>query len=142
MSDRLGPLQFHIVKQEIKLQKFSSVFSDDIPDILKQKNISLILSTYQAGKVVIISSDGDRVYQLVRDFSRPMGIAIYKDMLALAGALNVLLFRTDKELAKTYPKKPDVYDAFFYPIAINRTDYIDIHDIAFTKEGLVGVNTS
>ncbi len=124
------------------MQQFSSTFTENIPSILNEKGISLILSTYQAGKIVIISSDGEKVYQLVRDFNRPMGIAVYKDMLALAGALNVTLFRTDRELARTYPKKPDVYDAFFYPIAINKTDYIDIHDIAFTKDGLVGVNTS
>lgn len=124
------------------MQKFSSTFSEKLPIILQEKKISLILSTYQAGKIVIISSDGEKVYQLVREFSRPMGIAIYKDMLALAGALNVTLFRTDKELARTYPKKPNVYDAFYYPTAINKTDYIDIHDIAFTKDGLVGVNTS
>lgn len=111
-------------------------------ELLDKLDVSLILSTYQAGKVIILSSDGKNMHQLVRDFARPMGIALKGEMMALAGALGVTVFRTDPHLAKTYPEKPDTYDAFYFPTTQFRTDYVDIHDIAFTKQGLVGVNTS
>ncbi|QZY54102.1 TIGR03032 family protein [Crassaminicella profunda] len=121
---------------------FSCTYTKDVIEILDGLNISLILSTYQAGKVIILSSDGKNMFQLVRDFARPMGIALKEDMMALAGALNVTVFKTDEHLAKTYPNKQDTYDAFYFPTTLFRTDYVDIHDIAFTNMGLVGVNTS
>lgn len=124
------------------MRPFQCNYSGKALTLLNELNISLILSTYQAGKVIILSSDGIQMYQLIREFQRPMGIAVKGDMMALAGALGVTLFRTDTNLAKTYPEKPDTYDAFYFPTAMFRTDYVDIHDIAFTKQGLVGVNTS
>ncbi|HWQ30383.1 MAG TPA: TIGR03032 family protein [Negativicutes bacterium] len=124
------------------MRPFECSYSGQALEVLDRLNISLILSTYQAGKVIILSSDGKRMQQLVREFPRPMGIALKDSMMALACALGVTVFRTDPELARTYPEKPDTYDAFYYPTTVFRTDYVDIHDIAFTKQGLVGVNTS
>jgi uncharacterized protein (TIGR03032 family) len=109
---------------------------------MNELGVSIILSTYQAGKVIVLSTDGSRMYQLVRDFVRPMGIALQEDRMAIACALNVVVLKTDANLAKSYPDKPDTYDAFYYPTMLYRTDYVDIHDIAFTNEGLVGVNTA
>lgn len=124
------------------MRPFQCNYSGIALELLDKLNISLMLSTYQAGKVIILSSDGTHMHQLVRDFQRPMGIALKGEMMALAGALGVTVFRTDSSLAKTYPEKPDTYDAFYYPTIQFRTDYVDIHDIAFTNQGLVGVNTS
>lgn len=124
------------------MRPFNCIYKGKALEILKKLNISLILSTYQAGKVIILSSDGKNMYQLVRDFVRPMGIALKEDMMALACALSVTIFKTDKELARTYPNSPDIYDAFYFPTTLFRTDYVDIHDIAFTNQGLVGVNTA
>lgn len=124
------------------MRPFQCSYSGKALELINKLNISLMLSTYQAGKAIILSSDGTNMHQLVRDFQRPMGIAAKGNMLALAGALGVTVFRTDPNLAKTYPEKPDTYDAFYFPTTMFRTDYVDIHDIAFTKDGLVGVNTS
>jgi len=124
------------------MRPFHCSYSGQALELLDRLKISLILSTYQAGKVIILSSDGKNMHQLVRDFARPMGIALKDQMMALAGALGVTVFRTDPHLARTYPEKPDTYDAFYFPTTVFRTDYVDIHDIAFTNKGLVGVNTS
>lgn len=124
------------------IRPFQCSYSGIALELLDELNISLILSTYQAGKVIILSSDGTHMHQLVRDFQRPMGIAVKGNLMALAGALGTTVFRTDPHLAKSYPEKPDTYDAFYFPTAMYRTDFVDIHDIAFTKYGLVGVNTS
>lgn len=124
------------------MRPFECYYSGKALELLYQSNSSLILSTYQAGKVILLSSDGKQMIQLVRDFQRPMGIALKDQRMALACALNTTVFRTDEALAKTYPEKPDTYDAFYYPTTQYRTDYVDIHDIAFTTQGLVGVNTA
>jgi uncharacterized protein (TIGR03032 family) len=127
---------------EENIQPFQCKYSGNVLDLLNKLNISLVLSTYQAGKVIFLSSNGENMFQLVRDFARPMGIAIKDNLMALAGALTVTVFKTDAELAKTYPSKPDTYDAFYFPITLFRTDYVNIHDISFTNQGLIGVNTA
>ena len=121
---------------------FQAGFSRDFPQLLDELDVSLLLTTYQAGKVILISSDGESVTQLLRDFDRPMGVALQGDMLALALRLNVAFFRNDRGLAERYPKKPHTYDALYFPIALNKTDFIDTHDLAFTRHGLVAVNTA
>lgn len=122
--------------------QFRASFSEGIASLLAELDVSLILSTYQAGKIIVISSDGQRITQLLRDFDRPMGIALKDDMLALALRLYVAVFRNDKTLAKTYPKKPDTYDSLYFPLALNKTDFVDTHDLFFTNQGLVAVNTA
>jgi uncharacterized protein (TIGR03032 family) len=121
---------------------FNARFSSDLPALLESLNISLMLTTYQAGKVILVSSDGTKMTQLLRSFDRPMGVALNGEMLALALRLNVAIFRNDSYLAQTYPKRPETYDAIYFPIATNKTDFIDTHDLAFTRHGLVAVNTA
>jgi len=121
---------------------FACICTDNVPRLLDELNVSLILSTYQAGKIILFSSDGEKVRQLLRDFDRPMGIALNGDMMALALRLNVAIFRNDSRLAETYPKKPATYDGLFFPIALNKTDFIDTHDLFFTRQGLAAVNTA
>lgn len=121
---------------------FTAHHSPEVPPLLDYLNISLILSTYQSGKIILISSDGTQIRQLLRDFDRPMGIALHGDMLALALRMNVAVFRNDRTLARTYPKSTDTYDALYFPLALNKTDFIDTHDLFFTSQGLVAVNTA
>ncbi|MES9852608.1 MAG: TIGR03032 family protein [Candidatus Thiodiazotropha sp. L084R] len=121
---------------------FNASFSNGLPGLLDELNVSLLLTTYQAGKVILISSDGEAITQLLRDFDRPMGVALQGEMLALALRLNVAIFRNDRGLAERYPKKPHTYDALYFPIALNKTDFIDTHDLAFTRHGLAAVNTA
>ena len=101
-----------------------------------------MLTTYQTGKVIMIGSDGDHLMQLVRNFDRPMGVSFYGDMMAMALRNNITIFKNSPALASTYPNKPDCYDTLFYPTATNITSYIDTHDVAFSKQGLVAVNTA
>lgn len=101
-----------------------------------------MLTTYQTGKVILLSSDGENISQLVRDFDRPMGVTFHNDLMALALRNNITIFKNSKELAKTYPKKQNIYDNLYYPVATNITSYIDTHDIVFSKEGLIAVNTA
>lgn len=124
------------------MNPFSAKFSPELPRLLHETGGSIILTTYQTGKVIVISSDGERITQLVRDFDRPMGVAFHNDLMALALRTNITFFKNDSKLARTYPPKPDVYDTLFYPTGSNITSYIDTHDIAFSRQGLIAVNTA
>jgi len=124
------------------MNPFSARYSPNLPKLLKELGGTIMFTTYQTGKVIMLSSDGENISQLVRDFIRPMGVSFYNNMMALALGDNITVFKNSSQLAKTYPKKQNVFDSLYYPIATNITSYIDTHDICFSKQGLIAVNTS
>ena len=122
---------------------FSFTYSPQIPELLSQLNISLAISTYQAGKIVFISpKNKDSLISLPRTFEKPMGFDIKDGQMVLATKDAVICFENSKDLAKHYPKKPNTYDNLFLPRATYYTGQVDLHDIAFGKEAIYAVNTS
>ena len=127
------------------LAPFSCQYSHEIPQLLQKLNCSIAISTYQAGKVVFISSkDENSLIQLPRNFEKAMGIAedIINDKIAIACKDEVIVFRNSDDLAKFYPKAPNKYDALYLPRNTFHTGAIDIHDLNFGNNGeLYAVNT-
>lgn len=62
----------------------TSVHTNNLPAILKQLGISLIVSTYQAGKLIVIREDEGKINTHFRNFKKPMGLAGDRHKLALA----------------------------------------------------------
>ncbi|NQX97180.1 MAG: DUF4915 domain-containing protein, partial [Flavobacteriales bacterium] len=92
-----------MIKEE-KITPFGSVYSPQLPELLAKLNISLMISTYQAGKVVMISPQGtESLVTLPRTFEKPMGIDIKGDKMLIACKDEVIVLKNSKELAKTYP---------------------------------------
>lgn len=126
------------------LAPFSCTHSPNLPELLFKLNCSIMISTYQAGKVVFISAvDKDKLIQLPRTFKRAMGIAVKDNKMAIATENEVVVFANSPQLAATYPSKPNTYDAMYMPRATYYTGHLDMHDLHFGKDGtLWGVNTS
>ena len=124
------------------LPPFSCTYSPNIPEFLQQINASLAISTYQTGKVILLSPKSrDELVQLPRNFAKPMGIALKENKMGLATRDEVVVLANAPGLAKEYPNQPDTYDAFYTPRSAYYTGEIDLHDLEWTKNGLLGVNT-
>lgn len=122
---------------------FSSTYTPSLPELLRKLKCSILISTYQAGKVVCISGVNDaRLSQLPRTFAKPMGVAVDGARMAIACRNEIITLENSPELAGLYPNKPDTYDALFVPRTTHYTGYVDMHDIAFGAEGIWAVNTS
>ena len=65
------------------LPPFSCSFTSEVPDILNQLGCSLILSTYQGGKILLLGPAEDGISQLTRNYDAPMGVAVEGDRLAV-----------------------------------------------------------
>ena len=103
---------------------------------------SLAVSTYQAGKVAFIGFDGRQTSLLMRDFDKPLGLAIDAQRMALVTRHELQLFANAPLLAGEYqPENPGVYDALYLPRASYFTGDLHAHDLGFGREGLVLVNT-
>jgi uncharacterized protein (TIGR03032 family) len=123
---------------------------------LNQAKGSVLITTYQAGKVILVGWNGEQVTLLPRQFPKPMGLAIAADgshpskadRMALATQQEVLVFANAPALAHDYlptqpgaSSQPGQYDALFLPRATYFTGDLLIHDLAFGAEGLWAVNT-
>jgi uncharacterized protein (TIGR03032 family) len=122
---------------------FSCSYSPQIPELLLKMNCSLAISTYQAGKMVLISpKDENSLTTLPRTFNKPMGFDVQGDRMVLACKDEVICFENSSALANSYPKKQKTYDNLFIPRATYYTGHVDMHDIAMGKEGIWAINSS
>jgi len=65
------------------LPPLRSIHTVNFPGLLAELGLSLVVSTYQAGRLVLLRADGDRVNTHFRAFSKPMGVAVAPRRLAL-----------------------------------------------------------
>jgi len=125
-----------------ELAPFTCTYSEGLPELLHSLRCTVAISTYQAGKVIFISSkDKQRLIQLPRTFKKPMGIAVHGEQMAIATRNEVVVLSNTPSLAASFPKQPNTYDALYLPRSVYFTGELDIHDLAFTASGLIGVAT-
>lgn len=125
-----------------KLPPFASTFSPGIPKILKETDATILLSTYQAGKVIFLSAvSDDKLVQLPRTFDSAMGIATNEGRVAVACKNEVVVLANAPGLAAFYPVQPKTYDALFVPRAVYFTGQLALHDMHWSEQGLLAINT-
>lgn len=110
-------------------------------DWLTQMQGSLLITTYQAGKVLLVGCRQQQITLTARSFQRPMGVAVSGDRLALATQTGVLLFSNARALAADYPGATSRYDGLYLPRSTYWTGDLYTHDLSFGREGLWLVNT-
>jgi uncharacterized protein (TIGR03032 family) len=122
---------------------FSYTYSPNFPQLLYQLNASVVLSTYQSGKVVVFSAPTEeKLVQLPRTFNKPMGLAFDGHRLAIATKTEVVVTANAPGLAPHYPAKPNTYDALYVPRATYYTGPLDLHDLHWAGGALLTVNTA
>lgn len=118
-------------------------YTKSFVEILHRLNLTLVFSTYQAGKLIFVSSPtGEAIYKYAKNFKRPMGIDVSNNRLAIASRNFVEIYSKSEKLAKAFPPKPNFYDSFFTPQAKYYTGISDMHEISFSANELWAVNTS
>jgi len=118
-----------------------SVYTSNLPEILAQLNISLAVSTYQAGKVILVRRDGDGINTHFRDFVKPMGITADTARLTIGGSNTVWYYRNMPSLAAKL-EPVGKHDACYLPRRIHVSGDIDIHELAWSDDDILWlVNT-
>jgi Domain of unknown function (DUF4915) len=107
-----------------------SVHTTNLPTLFAQLQISLVVSTYQAGKVIVIRNEGPALNTHFRTFAKPMGLAADRGQLAIGGSHTVWAYHNVPAVA---PKLAPVgrHDACYLPHRIHVTGDIDIHELAY-----------
>ncbi|HWW62725.1 MAG TPA: TIGR03032 family protein, partial [Thermoanaerobaculia bacterium] len=129
-----GPLP-----EEKPVQTFHSVFSATFAQTLESAKASLLISTYQSGRLIVARVLDGKLNTHFRAFPSPMGIAVSAQAMTLGTKQFVWHFRRHDGIA---PALDDGrVDAAFVPAAAYGTGDIRVHELAYTSSGLVIVNT-
>jgi uncharacterized protein (TIGR03032 family) len=121
-------------------EAFRSSYTAGFPGLLRELGISLLVSTYQSGRLIAVRADGDRLNTHFRAFPSPMGIALGPGLLAIGTQRHVWEYRNQPEVGlKLDP--PGRHDAVFLPRSCHVTGDIRIHEMAFAGEQLWIANT-
>jgi len=97
---------------------------------------TLAVSTYQAGKLLLIGWNGQQLSLLPRHFDKPMGLDARDGQLLLSSRNGLMLLANDTVLAHHYQHDhPGRYDALYLPRASYHTGDLNTHDVALGKDG-------
>ncbi len=117
-----------------------SVHTASFPALLDQLGLSVLVTTYQAGKLVLLRSDGGTLNTHFRSFCKPMGLATAGDRLAVGTALEIWEYHNLPAVAQRL-EPAGRHDACFLPRLGHTTGDIQIHEMAWGNDGLWFVNT-
>ena len=122
-------------------QPLRSVHTTSFPELLRSLGCSLLVTTYQAGKLIVVRADGDVINTHFRTFPKPMGLAAGPGGFALGSACEIQQYVNMPALARKLTP-PDRHDACYLPRSSHTTGDIDIHEMAWDAAGeLWCVNT-
>jgi uncharacterized protein (TIGR03032 family) len=117
-----------------------SVYTANVPELLASFQVSIVISTYQAGYLIALRNDGGRLNTHFRSFTRPMGLAVQGGMLAVGCAREIVIFHDMAALAAKLDESHQ-HDACYLPRRVQITGDVDVHELAFGVEDLWFVNT-
>jgi len=113
-----------------KAPAFKYVHSANLPELLEHLNITVMATTFQAGRVLSFSGNGGRCALLMRAFAHPMGLAVDAQRMALVCGNQVVHLVNQTDLVDQEGKRPE-YDAFYVPRRMHVTGDIAGHEAAW-----------
>src|SRR5262249_53776419 len=111
-----------------------AVHTTNFPELLRRLGASLLVTTYQAGKLVLVRDEGDPLTTHFRAFQAPMGMALAGDRLAIGTTIRVWEF-VDVPAVAAKLDPPGRHDACFLPRSGHITGNIQIHEMAWGAGG-------
>ena len=106
-----------------------AVHTPNFPALLRGLDASLLVTTYQAGKLVMVRDEGEHLNTHFRTFQVPMGLALKGDRLAIGTAVQVWEY-VDVPAVTAKLEPAGRHDACFLPRSCHVTGNIQIHEMA------------
>jgi len=120
--------------------EFRFTQTDSFVALLNQLGAALVVSTYQANKLLVARIAGAGLSTLVRTFDRPMGLAVDARRLAIGTRNQIWFLRNAPDIAPRV-EPAGSHDACFVPRSSHVTGDIGIHEIAWSSDELWMVST-
>ena len=126
-----------------------SVHTSNLPQILEQGNLSVLVTTYQAGKLVVLRNDRGVLNTHFRNFfQNRWDLAVGGGKLAVGCNVDIWEFHNVPAVCKKLDDSDEYqgmsvkHDACFLPRRSHTTGDVQIHEMAWVGEELWFVNTA
>jgi len=120
---------------------FNCQASESFCHLLSELGLTLVLTSYQASRVILVRSSGSDLHLSVKAYPRPMGLAVSQDRLVMGIHSQLIDFRRFDDVAAVLEPLGLVRHCFV-PRSTHVTGMINVHDIAWGNEGLWVVNSN
>jgi uncharacterized protein (TIGR03032 family) len=120
---------------------FSSVASGSLAPLLAELGVSVAVTTYQSGRVVLVRAVDGGVNTHLLAFESPMGIAVRPDRFSLGTRRQVWDHRNQPAVAARLPG-PHPHDACYLPRGVHWTGDIGVHELVWAGDVLHVVSTA
>lgn len=118
---------------------FESRYSLSFPGMLSSLGVSLLVSTYQSGRLILCRADGDHLNTHFRVLSVPMGIAVDGERISVGTERRIITYRNH---ANAVGQLGDPrYDACFLPLNAHVSGNIQVHELGYLAGELWAVST-
>jgi hypothetical protein len=108
-----------------------SIHTTNFGPLLGELGVSLLVTTYQAGKLVVLRQNAQGALNThFRSFGRPMGLAAAGDRLAVGTALEVWELHNLPAVARNL-EPAGSHDACFLPRLAHVTGGVQVHEMAW-----------
>ncbi|MBN2473526.1 MAG: TIGR03032 family protein [Pirellulales bacterium] len=105
----------------------------NLPGLLEHLRATLLVSTYQAGKLVVVGARQGALSLSFHNFDRPMGVATKPGALAVAARNQVWLLGNKPDIAPRLAT-PGTYDACYLTRSSQVTGEIQAHEMGFSAD--------
>src|SRR5947199_2257541 len=116
-------------------------YSRALPPLLDGVGVSLLVSTYQAGKVVAVGVHQGELTLSYHNFERAMGLAVKPDCIAVGARAQVWFLKSAPDLAARV-EPAGRHDACFLTRSSHFTGEVQAHELAWAGDELWLVNTA
>ena len=115
-------------------------YSPSLIEILQHQRLSILISTYQSGQVLVLGTHANQLKVSFLNYERPMGVAASGQKIAI-GSGSAVHFLTARHAAAATVPPAGSFDSCFVPHTARHTGRIMGHDLGWGREGLWIVNT-
>jgi uncharacterized protein (TIGR03032 family) len=120
--------------------QFAYSSTGDLAEILAELGGSLLISTYQAGRVIAVGSALGRLALSLHSFDQAMGIAVASDRIAVGSSAQIWLLQGQRAFADRV-QPAGTHDGCFATRLSHVTGEIRVHELAWCGRELWFVNT-
>lgn len=114
--------------------------SESLPEVLARLRLSVLISTYQTGHLVVVAARAGRLVLSFHQFDRAMGVAVKPGTIAVCTRKEVWFLRAAADIArKLHPAGQ--HDACFLARTSHFTDDLRAHEAAWVGNEFWLVNT-
>ena len=103
-----------------KFREVRYEFTPNLPQILEHLGVSLLISTYQAGKVLVLGAHQGTLKISFMHFDRAMGVAATHDRIAVGTRRQVHFLRAAPEIARESSRRIRMMVALRFAVLFTR----------------------